>query len=188
MIRTSAAAALLLASLTCLPAWSANPQAPLHPLRDTTPTHDDYADLAPLGAAIGDKRIVMLDELTHGEGNIYQSKVRTVRYLHERKGFDLLVLESGLFDVTRLWQSRRPLRTNAPGNIFYMYANSAELWPLYDYLDAQRDAPAAMQLAGFDGRLSGALSRTQLVPQLRARLARQPLDARQQARVQGYLQ
>lgn len=188
MIRTSAAAALLLASLTCLPAWSANPQAPLHPLRDTTPTHDDYADLAPLGAAIGDKRIVMLDELTHGEGNIYQSKVRTVRYLHERKGFDLLVLESGLFDVTRLWQSRRPLRTNAPGNIFYMYANSAELWPLYDYLDAQRDAPAAMQLAGFDGRLSGALSRTQLVPQLRARLARQPLNARQQARVQGYLQ
>lgn len=149
---------------------------------------DDYADLAPLGEAIGDKRIVMLDELTHGEGNIYESKVRTVRYLHERKGFDLLVLESGLFDVTRLWQSRLPLRENAAGNIFYMYANSAELWLLYDYLEAQRDDARPMQLAGFDGRLSGRLSRTELVPQLRARLSRQPLDTAQTQRMEHYLQ
>jgi len=187
MSRSAFTAVLLFTSLACLPASASSRQAPLHPLRDGTPMQDDYADLAPLGEAIGDKRIVMLDELTHGEGNIYESKVRTVRYLHERKGFDLLVLESGLFDVTRLWQSRLPLRANAPRTIFYMYANSAELWPLYDYLDAQRDTPAAMQLAGFDGRLSGSLSRTQLVPQLRERLSKQALDASQQQRAQRYL-
>lgn len=44
--------------------------APLHPLRADPPAQDDFADLAPLGAAIGDRRIVMLDGLTHGEGNI----------------------------------------------------------------------------------------------------------------------
>lgn len=74
------------------------------------------------------------------------------------------MLESGLFDVARLWQSRQPLRANAPGNIFYLYARSAEVWPLYGWLDARRDTPGAMQLAGFDGRLGGTFSRTQLVP------------------------
>lgn len=162
--------------------------APVHPLRAATPGVDDFADLAPLGEAIGDRRIVMLDELTHGEGNVYEAKVRTVRYLRERKGFDLLVLESGLFDVARLWHSRQPLRENAPGNIFYMYSNSAEVWPLYDYLDAQRDVPGAMQLAGFDGRLSGKLSRRQLVPQLRAYLLRHPLDATHAQRLERHLQ
>ncbi|WP_442683532.1 erythromycin esterase family protein [Stenotrophomonas sp. JC08] len=161
--------------------------APLHPLRADPPAQDDFADLAPLGAAIGDRRIVMLDELTHGEGNIYAAKVRVARYLHERKGFDLLVLESGLFDVARLWQPRQPLRANAPGNIFYMYAGSAEVWPLYDWLDARRDTPGAMQLAGFDGRLSGTLSRTQLVPQLHTRLLRQPRGAAAQQRLDRYL-
>ena len=188
MIRSALTAVLLATSLVCSPVSAATKQAPIHPLRGSTPIQDDFADLAPLGEAIGDKRIVMLDELTHGEGNIYESKVRTVRYLHERKGFDLLVLESGLFDVARLWQSRLPLRANAPGNIFYMYANSAEVWPLYDYLDAQRDAPAAMQLAGFDGRLSGALSRRQLVPQLREHLLHQPLDEMARQRLQLHLQ
>jgi erythromycin esterase len=185
MLRLLRLAVLLLASQS----FAANAaDAPIHPLRGDVPLQDDFADLAPLGRAIGDKRIVMLDELTHGEGNIYASKVRTVRYLHERKGFDLLVLESGLFDVVRLWQSRLPLRQNAPGNIFYMYANSAEVWPLYDYLDAQRDTPGAMQLAGFDGRLSGKLTRTQLVPQLRARLLRQQLDAASTQRLERHLQ
>lgn len=188
MIRTAFTAVVMAISMVCLPVSASAGQAPIHPLKDAAPAQDDYADLAPLGEAIGDKRIVMLDELTHGEGNIYESKVRTVRYLHERKGFDLLVLESGLFDVTRLWQSRLPLRSNAPGNIFYMYANSAEVWPLYDYLDAQRDAPAAMQLAGFDGRLSGAFSRRQLVSQMGKRLLRQPLDMATQQRVQLHLQ
>ena len=188
MIRTALTAALLATSLACTPTLAASRQAPVHAVRASTPTQDDYADLAPLGEAIGDKRIVMLDELTHGEGNIYESKVRTVRYLHERKGFDLLVLESGLFDVTRLWQSRLPLRANAAGNIFYMYANSAEVWPLYDYLDAQRDAPGAMQLAGFDGRLSGTFSRRQLVTQLRERLLLRPLDEAQKQRLQHHLQ
>ena len=49
------------------------------------------------------------------------------------------MLESGLFDVARLWQSRQPLRANAPGNIFYLYARSAEVWPLYGWLDARRE-------------------------------------------------
>lgn len=187
MIRTALTAILLVTSLTCYPASAASKQSPIHPLQGSTPAQDDFADLRPLGEAIGDKRIVMLDELTHGEGNVYAYKARVVRYLHAHKGFDVLVLESGLFDVARLWQSRLPLRQNAPGNIFYMYANSAEVWPLFDYLDAQRSSKRPLELAGLDGRLSGNLSRKELVPQLRAHLSRRRLDATQAIRLERYL-
>lgn len=178
---------LLALMLACLPMAASAADAPLHPLRAQIPAQDDFADLAPLGAAIGDKRIVMLDELTHGEGNVYAYKARVVRYLHAHKGFDVLVLESGLFDVARLWQLRAPVRTLAPGNIFYMYANSAEVWPLFDYLDAQRSSARPLQLAGLDGRLSGSLSRRELVPQLRAHFSRQKPDAAQAALLERYL-
>lgn len=144
---------------------------PVHPVRTDAVAADDFADLAALGEAIGDSRIVVLDELTHGEGNVFALKARIVRYLHERKGFDLLVLESGLFDVDRIWRAQQPVRGQVSGNVFYMYADSGEVGPLFDYVDAQRAGPRPLVLAGFDGRLSGAFSRTRLVPQLRARLA-----------------
>ncbi len=187
MNRLPSAATLLALLLACLTVAACAADAPLHPLRADIPKQDDFADLAPLGAAIGDKRLVMLDELTHGEGNVYAYKARVVRYLHAHKGFDVLVLESGFFDVARLWRLRQPVRQLAPGNIFYMYANSAEVWPLFDYLDAQRSSARPLELAGLDGRLSGSLSRKELVPQLRAHLSRQPLDAPQTLRLERHL-
>ncbi|WP_269790211.1 erythromycin esterase family protein [Stenotrophomonas sp. Iso1] len=188
MKRLPRVVSLLVLLLVCLPVVTCAADAPLHPLRAAIAEQDDFADLAPLGEAIGDKRIVMLDELTHGEGNIYAYKARVVRYLHAQKDFDVLVLESGLFDVARLWQLRQPVRPLAPGNIFYMYANSAEVLPLFDYLDAQRSSARPLELAGLDGRLSGGLSKTVLVPQLHAHLSRQPLDASQTLRLARHLE
>ena len=53
--------------------------------------NDDFSDLEHFGKAIGDKRIVLLDELTHGEGNIFSLKSRLVKYLHHKKGFDVFL-------------------------------------------------------------------------------------------------
>jgi len=40
------------------------------PITTTQQTRDNFADLAPVDA-ISNKRIVMLDELTRGEGNVF---------------------------------------------------------------------------------------------------------------------
>lgn len=60
---------------------------------------DNFDDLAPFGEAISDKRIVFIDELTHGEQEGFALKSRIVQYLHQHQGFEVLLLESGLFDV-----------------------------------------------------------------------------------------
>ena len=58
-------------------------------------------------AAIGDARIVLLGEPSHGAGTAFAAKVRLVKLLHERLGFDVLAWESGLIDLERTEASLR---------------------------------------------------------------------------------
>ena len=171
--------ALLLAVACVLPSTaSAAPVDPIAaqavPVRIAATAHDDFADLAPFGRAVGRARIVALDEQTHGGHEEFALKTRLLRYLHERLGFDVLVLESGFFDVGRLQQQAdagERLDDLAPGNIFFMYAKTAEGGEMLRYVDATRATPHPLTLVGMDSQLSGALSQAELVPQLAAFLA-----------------
>ena len=144
------------------------------PVRIAPGTNDDFADLAPFGAAVGTARIVALDEQTHGGHEEFVLKTRLLRYLHERLGFDVLVLESGFFDVGRMQQAAQAgarLDDLAPGNIFFMYSKSAEGRGLLQYVDATRATAHPLTLVGMDSQHSGALSQKELVPRLAAFLA-----------------
>jgi len=73
-------------------------------LRSIDIADDDFADLEPFAKAVGDARIVMLGEATHGDGTTFLAKSRLVRFLHERMGFDVLAFESGLYDMRKAWE------------------------------------------------------------------------------------
>lgn len=125
---------------------------------------DTALDLTRFGQAVGDKPIVVLDELTHGESNVFELKREIIEYLHQHKGFDVLLLESGIYDVSRIWANdKKPLKAQAPGNVFYMYANNPQVQQLFDYMDEKRPSKRPLYLAGFDGRLSGELSQHEVI-------------------------
>ena len=44
---------------------------------------------------------VLLGEASHGDGAALLAKGRLVRYLHQARGFDVLVWESGFYDLAR---------------------------------------------------------------------------------------
>ena len=119
----------------------------VHPV--SIATTDDFTDLRAFGAALGDKSIVFLDELTHGEKEVFALKSRIVQYLHQHKGFEVLILESGMYDVERIWQNdKQAIKEQAPGNIFYMYARDQSMATLFDYIDSNRNEDKPLHLAG----------------------------------------
>lgn len=136
---------------------------------------DDFADLAPLGDQLAKAQVVALGEQTHGASEEFRYKLRLVRYLHEKLGFDVLLLESGFYDIGRIGlEAARgaSLDALAPGNVFFMYANSAEGRELLRYVEAQQRKRRPLALAGIDSQHTGSLARDDMLGDLHAVLER----------------
>ncbi len=149
--------------------------SPLHvaKLKSIDPADHRFNDLAAFGRAVGDAQVVVLGEQTHGEGDVFSLKVRLAEYLHEKKGFDVLLLESGLFDgetiAQRSTQGASVLQL-APDNLFFAYSKTRQARAMFSYLDAQQQAGTPLALATFDSQQSGTLSQALLVDSLGAYL------------------
>lgn len=61
---------------------------------DTAEPNDDFSDLQPLKAIIGDARIVSLGEATHGTREFFQMKHRLLKFLVEEMGFTAFGIEA----------------------------------------------------------------------------------------------
>jgi protein-L-isoaspartate(D-aspartate) O-methyltransferase len=62
----------------------------------------ETADLAPLLERIGDSRIVLLGEATHGTAEFYKMRERISRELIEKKGFRFIAIEGDWPDAARV--------------------------------------------------------------------------------------
>lgn len=131
-------------------------------IRSIDPADTDWSDLAPIGRAIGKRRIVLLGEASHGDGASFAAKIRLIRYLHDVHGFDVLAFESGMYEMDAA--ERRIAGGESPGAvlqnaIFPLWAQADQMQPLFDWLDTIRRAKGrAMALAGIDFQLTGKLA------------------------------
>ena len=62
----------------------------------------EHADLDPLLARIGDARVVLLGEATHGTSEFYRMRARISQALIERKGFNIVAVEADWPDAARI--------------------------------------------------------------------------------------
>ncbi len=128
------------------------------PVRSLDPEDANFDDLEPLRRVIGNRRIVMLGEATHGDGSTFSAKVRLIKFLHERLGFDVLALESGIYDVPRVWSALKagqdPLRAVRSG-VMEDWADSVQVQPLWRYIAEQLMGSRPLELAGFDLQFTG---------------------------------
>lgn len=159
-------AGFLLLALPC----SSQQQIPkknIAEIRSIDPADTDFSDLESIKTAIGDTRIVLLGEQTHGEGSTYLAKTRLIKYLHEQLGFSVLAFESGFYDMARIWENTlhgSPFQKEIPGSLFYMYAQSKQMFPLFDYIQSKVHQPDELTVTGFESQHSGEKAKTLLFP------------------------
>src|SRR6266700_3022737 len=126
-------------------------------VRSIDATDADLSDLMPLRKAIGDARIVLLGEQSHGDGATFYAKRRLIRFLHEKMGFDVLAWESGLYDCQKVEEALHSDLSSADATakgIFGTWSWSNEAFPLFDYVRSTYTTEHPLITAGFDDQFT----------------------------------
>jgi erythromycin esterase len=132
------------------------------PLRSIDPLDTDFADLKPLAERIGNARIVLLGEQTHGDGATFVAKCRLVRFLHEVMGFDVLAWESGFFDCREMEMALRSAEVSVEEamslGLHGVWGASGHVTPVFRYARQTHASPRPLEMAGFDCQFTGSTS------------------------------
>ena len=148
--KTSALAGLLLLTGAFACAQAPTP-LPTHAVRSITPTDTDFRDLEFLKAEIGPARVVMLGEPSHGEGNVFEAKIRLLRFLREQMGFTTVAFESGFYDLHKAQQALEAGTSaqEALGNsVFPVWTGAREFQAILPLIGKGK-----LRVAGFDSQL-----------------------------------
>ena len=125
------------------------------PIRSTSATDTDFADLRALKDVIGERSLVQLGESGHGVGEFDSVKGRLIRFLHEEMGFDVIAFESGLYECFRADEQSSGLdAASTMRNSIFGVWHAEETLPLFEYLRVAKATSRPLTLAGFDTQFS----------------------------------
>ena len=117
---------------------------------------NDFTDLVLLKRTLEPVQLILLGEQSHGEGSVFSTKVRLIKFLHENMGFDILAFESSFFACAKA-QDQISAGENAsdvaPMSIYPLWSQTAEVRPLFEYIEVSRKTNRPLILAGFDSRM-----------------------------------
>lgn len=114
-----------------------------------SPETEEHSDLHFLKEELEGKRLVMLGEMTHMYGNIFEMKARVIEYLHKELGYTTIAMESSMYDLW-LMNSQHPEFNSEAFNeaVFSVWGDTKEFQRLVRYI-AEND----LKVMGFDSQI-----------------------------------
>ncbi|WP_045404932.1 erythromycin esterase family protein [Vibrio jasicida] len=133
--------------------------------------HTDNSDLEAVKQAVAGKSFIGLGEATHGGAQGFKAKSRITKYLHQEGEIDVLAMESGLYDGLRLWQRLMDgevtdVRDAMLYSFMFLYAETPEIYPLYEYVEQKAFTDTPLYLVAFDGRHSSDPACSLMLPEM----------------------
>lgn len=119
------------------------------------PSDIDFTDLQFFKSIIGDKRVVMLGEATHGDGTTFLAKTRLIKFLHTEMNFDIIAFESGIYECHKSWldiKSGKNGIQSAKESISKVWSYTPDVYPLFDYI---QNSKPSLELMGIDNQFFG---------------------------------
>lgn len=140
---------------------------------------DNSDDLLPIREAIGNSRVVMLGEQSHGDGTTFLAKTKLIKYLHEQMGFTVLAFESDFFALTEGWEHTNKDSVDITrffkANLYPIWSYSKECSPLlYEYIPESYRSSHPLIIAGFDNQMHGKYTADSLKESLAIFLLKNP--------------
>lgn len=112
------------------------------------PESKEYTDLQFLNNELQGKQLVMLGEITHMYGNVFEMKSRIVEYLHQELGYSTIAMEASMYD---LWLLNKKGFTpkNFNDSIWGVWSSTKEFQRLVNYIDRNN-----IKVIGFDSQFN----------------------------------
>ncbi len=120
----------------------------LKTLKLLPPESKEHTDLYFLNDELKGKQLVMLGEMTHMYGNIFEMKARIVEYLHKELGYTTIAMESSMYDI---WLMNKKGFSAEEFNkaIWGVWSGAEEFQRLVKYIEINN-----IKVIGFDSQIS----------------------------------
>lgn len=128
-----------------------------HPLWSLT--SEDFTDLQFLKKPLANKTVVSLGENFHRVKEYSQVKIRLIKFLHEKMGYDVIAFESGMMEAAAAsaYADQLTPEEMMSGSILGVW-HSEETLELFKYIKEQAKTDHPLILAGYDMQFTSYLS------------------------------
>ena len=127
------------------------------PLKSVDLNDTAFDDLLPVARAIGNKRIVMLGELFHGDATTFEAKARLIKFLHQKMGFNVLAFEGDFFALNHGWQRFKngeiKIDTFLQSSIFPVWTCCKQCSAVFNYIMDSAEGDHPLTITGFDNQI-----------------------------------